>query len=90
MLIEAILTFLITQFNNFLLIFAFPFFEMIQFPASYVSVFFDFVNVAFWFLPTSVLPIFVFVPLVWSFRIIVASFDGLLGLISRVPIIKHI
>lgn len=90
MLLEAIFNFLLSGFTSLLSLVTVNFFESVQLPVSYVNLFFDFVNVAFWFLPLNVLPIFVLVPTIWGFRIFVALISGLLDTISKTPLIKHI
>lgn len=76
--------------RDFLDIFDIATIELIALPESILQVVHSFISTAFFFVPVSTLPIFVVVPLLWLAKIVVSVIDGILGVISRTPIIHHV
>lgn len=87
MLLEILLNWVLSVFFSILSVFDVNFVSSITFPLSYFQVFTDFLNVAFWFLPSSVLPIFIITPAIWGLRISLSVIHSILDLTSKTPFI---
>lgn len=90
MLLNYLTDLFFTYLRDFLDILNIQAFELASIPSSILVTLHSLISTAFFFIPLSTVPIFVIVPTIWLGKIVISIVDGLLGIISRTPIIKHL
>lgn len=76
--------------NSFFTLVSTHFIEINMIPGFVADFLFDAVELALFFIPVTVYPIFIIVPSIWAYRVLVAVVSEFFSTVKKIPIIAKI